>query len=774
MVHGSSMLRLVHLCTLVIVAAALLGGLPGEATEAAKVVPEMIWPTEILYPTAFGVTPPLPQIKARVPVPGEPAQVPNDVHPGEWVRKEAGVWNDPVVQSTPALESMPQPLATFAGLNNLDNVAVIGYPVAPPDTNGDIGPNHYVQWVNWVLEVFDRNGSSLWGPGAGSVLFAGLPVGSVCRDNNSGDPIVLYDSMADRWLASQFALPGGTAGPFYQCVAVSTSGDPLGSWYAWEFHYSDTVVNDYPKWGVWPDAFLMTANQFQGATLAGVGALAFDRSRMLAGHSNPPAVRFDLPQEWSMLPADLDGPTPPAAGSPGLFAMMEATELGDPADAIELWQLSFVPSRPWMSLMSQLATLPTAPFDPDLCGATRERCIHQPGTSMQLEAISDRLMHRAAYRNFGTHEALYLNHTVDADGAGRAGIRWYELRSSGSGWVIHQQGTFSPDSDHRFMGSIAADGEGNIAVGYSVSSSSTYPSIRYAGRRSSDPLGQLTLGEAEIVAGGGSQTHSWRRWGDYSMMSVDPVDDETFWYTQEYMPATSSLDWYTQIGSFRVQPSDMTVELPFSAPEPLLNHATGALATIVNPPVYWMPMCEVAGTGAYKFVGNSARIEVFDGLDQPEQITLESWVRVDGPIPQGGTRMVTMVRKVGSYSLFVQPWGGHHFVFWVDAEYGGAKQTSSPDTLAFGTWYHVVGTYDGSQQRIYVNGIPKDTSFTLTGPVVGSAGTARIGEGFPVSLNGVIGNVNIYSRALSEAEVLALYQSYTIDDTYCYLKSEEQ
>ena len=379
-------------------------------------------------------------------------------------------------------------------------------------------------------------------------------------------------------------------------------------------------------------------------------------------------------------------------------------------------------------------------------------------------------MHRAAYRNFGTHQSLYLNHTVDADGAGTGGIRWYELRNQGSGWSIYQQGTFAPDGDHRWMGSIAADGDGNIAIGYSVSSSTTYPSIRYAGRYANDPLGQLTQGEAEVIAGTGSQ-YGVTRWGDYSMMSIDPTDDATFWYTQEHVPVTSSRDWHTEIASFRMPPESLTVELPFSAPQPLRNHADGSFASIVNPPVYWLRFCDVAGVGAYEFVGNTARIEVFDNLDEPDEITLETWVRVDGPIPSGITRYASMVRKVGSYSLFIQPWGGHHFVFWVDAVNGGARQVSSSDVIPFdGSWYHVVGTYNGNtgSQRIFVNGQRKDISGQLSGPVVGTAGTAYIGEGIPAALDGVLGNVNIYNRALTDAEVLALYQSYTIDPSHCF------
>jgi hypothetical protein len=452
---------------------------------------------------------------------------------------------DPVIQNRPVVPSMPSPLVSFEGVSNI-------YGYLPPDTNGDVGPNHYIQWVNVSFAIWDKSGALLYGPADGDTLWQGF--GGACEGNNHGDPIVLYDHLADRWFMSQFALPNFPNGPFYQCIAVSATGDPLGSWY--RYQYSFTKMNDYPKFGVWQDGYYMSINQFNAGigNWGGAGVAAFERDKMLAGQ---PAgmIYFDLygvnPNYGGLLPADLDGPAPPA-GAPNVFTQFDDDAWGSPTDRLAVWEFHVDWATPANSTFglsgNPNSSLNTASFDSDLCGYARN-CIPQPGGSA-LDAISDRLMYRLQYRNFGDHQAMVVNHTVDA-GANHAGVRWYELRNTGAGWAIYQQGTYAPDADHRWMGSAAMDAAGNIAVGYSVSSGSTYPSIRYAGRLVSDPLDSLAQGETTLIAGGGVQQHSSGRWGDYSMMAVDPTDDCTFWYTQEYYAVSGVAPWQTRIGSFK-------------------------------------------------------------------------------------------------------------------------------------------------------------------------------------------------------------------------------
>ena len=316
---------------------------------------------------------------------------------------------------------------------------------------------------------------------------------------------------------------------------------------------------------MWPDGYYMSINQFAPYTLqfAGQGVAVFNRAAMLSGQ---PAnmVYFDLasvdPNLGGMLPSDLDGPPPPA-GSPNFFVQMDDDALGYPADQLELWRFHADWTTPANSSFTGPALLPVAAFDSNLCASARD-CIPQPGTTAKLDALSDRLMYRLQYRNFGTHESLVVNQTVDVDGTDHAGVRWYEIRNPGGSPFIQQQGTYAPDSFHRWMGSAAMDGAGNLAIAYNVASSTLAPSIRYAARLATDPPGVLAQGEADLIIGSGAQTHSASRWGDYSMLSVDPLDDCTFWATAEYFATTSLAGWQTRIGAFRLPGCGVTVPPP--------------------------------------------------------------------------------------------------------------------------------------------------------------------------------------------------------------------
>jgi len=467
-----------------------------------------------------------------------------------------------IVQNGPVKNNMPAAVANFEGVNNVSGVL-------PPDTQGDMGwdpisgTKYYVEWVNLAFQIWDVTTPgapvSLYGPAAGNTLWSGL--GGICAANNDGDPITQFDHLANRWIMSQFAL--GFPDNFHQCIAVSASPDPTGAWYLYDFQTSTTMMNDYPKFGVWPDGYYMTVNQFNGGTFAwgGAGVAAFERTAMLAGlpatmqYIDVGAVTLNY---GGMLPSDLDGPAP-AVGTPNYFMEWDdSTWLGDAADTLRIWEFHVdwaTPASTTFGLAGYApnAMIATANVDPDMCGGARN-CIDQPGTAQGLDAIADRLMYRLQYRDFGSHQTLVTNHTVDADGADHAGVHWFELRDSGAGFVMNQEGVYAGDAantDSRWMGSIAMDASGNMALGYSVSGAAVYPSVRYTGRLDLDPANTLPQGETSLIAGGGSQTHSAARWGDYSMMAVDASDGCTFWYTQEYYATTSSAGWQTRIGSFK-------------------------------------------------------------------------------------------------------------------------------------------------------------------------------------------------------------------------------
>lgn len=432
---------------------------------------------------------------------------------------------------------MPGPSVSFEGIQSVGTII-------PPDTNGDVGPNHYVQTVNVETAVYGKTGALLLGPFPTNALFSGF--GGACQTTNDGDPIVLYDPLADRWIISQFALPNFPNGPFSQCIAVSQGSDPTGAYHRYEFVMPFNALNDYPKFGVWPDGYYMSANLFAAGTLDfnGVAVFAFQRSAMLTGA--PASGLFSTlgTTHFSLLPSDLDGLTPPPSGAPNPF--MELDILGN--SEIHVWEFHADFANPANSTFTPQPDLPVAPFDGNLCNFSTD-CIPQPGTAEGLDAIGGTLMFRLAYRNLPSHQAIVANATVDV-GGDHAGIRWFELRNSGGAWSVFQQGTHAPDADNRWMGSIAMDRTGNIALGFSESSAATFPSIGWAGRLTTDPLGTLGQGEATVIAGAGSQTDPAGRWGDYSMMSVDPTDDCTFWYTQEYYPASSARGWHTRIAAF--------------------------------------------------------------------------------------------------------------------------------------------------------------------------------------------------------------------------------
>ncbi|MAT44136.1 MAG: hypothetical protein CL609_17525 [Anaerolineaceae bacterium] len=469
---------------------------------------------------------------------------------------------DAALQSVVYDAGMPVPLTNFNGLSNVNGVL-------PPDTQGDIGydpltgTKYYVQWVNLSFQIWDvtnpSNPNALVGPVNGNALWSGF--GGACETINDGDPITLFDPLAKRWMMSQFALPYYPSGPFYQCIAISQTADPTGAWYRYAFVVHETKMNDYPKFGVWPDAYYMSVNQFQNSSWAGAGVVAFEREKMLSGQQAR-MVYFDLyavnPNIGGLLPADLDGLTSPPEGLPGLFASVDDASGIGPLDSIRLWEFDVDWATPQNASFGNPsgsdraianAYLPVTSFNlmPSIYYA-----VPQFNTTVKLDHIGDRAMYRLVYRNFGDYQSLVFNHTVKADGTDRAGVRWYELRNSGTTWTIHQQSTFAPPDDlYRWMGSVAMDHDGNLALGYSLSGTTRYPSIAATGRLSADPLGEMTLGETILMEGGGYQAHSAARWGDYSMMAVDPLDDCTFWYTNEYLPVSSSTGWVTRISAFR-------------------------------------------------------------------------------------------------------------------------------------------------------------------------------------------------------------------------------
>ncbi|HEX8852206.1 MAG TPA: hypothetical protein VF754_01895, partial [Pyrinomonadaceae bacterium] len=444
-----------------------------------------------------------------------------------------------------ALTAFAQPKAATIG-TEVDPSAR----VSPPDTTGDVGPNHYVQWVNLRYSIYTLTRDTtnqITGfnlvpgfPKPGNVVWQGF--GGACETMNDGDPIVQYDQLADRWVLTQFAVSGS---PFVQCVAVSTSPDPTGTYHRYAFSYG-TDFNDYPKMGVWHDGYYITYNMFRrGRTYVGNRVCAFERDKMLVGAAARQICASTSTSFHSLEPADLEGKLLPPAGSPNPLLSISST-------ALQSWRFAVNWTAGTGTLTGPTNIAGVSAFS-RACGGGA--CIPQPGTTQVLDSLADRLMYRLSYRNFGTHEAMVINHSVATGGV--SGIRWYELRNAlgstitNATPVLHQQGTFAPDANWRWMGSAALDKTGGIAVGYNISSSSIRPSIRYAYRGPLDPAGAMG-NETNILAGPGVQTGNLNRWGDYSTLSVDPVDGCTMVFTNQYQPANGSFNWSTYIYSFKL------------------------------------------------------------------------------------------------------------------------------------------------------------------------------------------------------------------------------
>ncbi len=468
-------------------------------------------------------------------------------------------------------DDLTAPLTSFAGLAG----------GGPPDPVGDVGPNHYVQMINSQFQVFNKDGTTATGGAARNIntIWTSNAVNdNGCDTQNAGDPIVLYDQNVDRWMLSQFTSPN--TAPFDMCIAYSQTPDPTGVYNTYSFRL--TASHDYMKYGIWPDGLYMST--YEGGSL---GAYVFDSAAMISGSpatfqyfgSGSGALGAGVSDSGRvrMFPSDWDGINQPVVGEPNHFLLSKdsGNGQGGTQDVLEMYDFHVDWTVPANSTFGLATSLPTVPFDTQLsCANTfnntvARECVPQQGTTVKVDALPGRLMHRVQYRNFGDHRSMVaVQSAVDSDGADKVGSRWYELRNSGAGWSIYQQGTYAPGSAHRWMGSAALDGRGNIAMGYSYSdpTNSVFPSVAYTGRLANAPLGSMPETEQRLVTGTSSQT-GFARWGDYSSMNVDPVDDCTFWYTGQFNGNNA-----TQIGSFRFASCNAT-DLRISktgVPDPVL------------------------------------------------------------------------------------------------------------------------------------------------------------------------------------------------------------
>jgi hypothetical protein len=547
--------------------------MPLAALQAQAAKPVPLTP-RVVPEVAHDVSPSLRSLaaaaKRAAPPAGQPFLFEINQDRGGPRAKGHGHDSDRVLQSSsaPPLSALLATSNSFEGLSNQDNFNIYGGRVNPPDPVGAVGPNHYVEAINLAVAVYSKTGTLLVGPVAIGDLWDGFPVTQCTAP--AGDPVVVYDQFADRWLITQFSDPNDVT--YWNCIAISQTGDPTGAYTRYAF---STGVNfpDYPKYGVWTDSYVITTREFGPTVEYGIGVYALEKNKML---NNQPAraVGFFIDGNNpdllplvgdGLLPAYVDGKQKPlnADSIPILGTQDDGSGYGGTFDAINIWELSVKWRSTPVSSLTLATQLPVAAFDSIFpCAPTSRDCLPQPGITnpdQYLDVLSyrQRALHRLAYRNMKTYDAMVVGQAVEAI-PGVAGMRWYEVRRKNGTYSLFQQGTFAPnDGVHRWMGSVAMDKKGNIGMAYSVvNGTDVFPGIRFTGRLSGDAAGQMTQGEGTIIDGTGVQRTTNSRWGDYTSLNLDPIDDCTFWYVNEYYTAagqaSSTAGWQTRIASFKM------------------------------------------------------------------------------------------------------------------------------------------------------------------------------------------------------------------------------
>lgn len=439
------------------------------------------------------------------------------------------IGEDPILQKSFGTIPAKATGVNFNGLNGGN----------PPDPSGAIGPNHYVQAVNSSFRVYNRNGTGATSPKGLNTLWPG--------SSNDGDPIVLYDRFADRWVITQFQINNNGV-----LFAVSTTPDPTGTYNTYSYTFQH--FPDYLKFSIWTDGYYMTSNTGGNN---GKNVAVFNRDSMLVGAANADMIVMNLPPAAthygfrSVLPADADGTLPPYGTPNYMFYFQDDAWGGASQDEIKILKMSVDWDTPSNSTISHHQSLSPSPFNSTF--QTSWDDIEQPGTTQRIDALASFFNYRAQYLRWGNYNTVMLCNVVDVNNQDKGGIRWYELRQDDATdqFVIHQEGTYAPnDGDSRFLGSIAMDMEGHIGMGYSISGPNTFPSLGYTGRYWWDSPGEMTIQETVAVSGTGSKTGG-NRFGDYAHLSLDPNDGTTYWYTGQYMSFNNSRR--TRIFSFSTQ-----------------------------------------------------------------------------------------------------------------------------------------------------------------------------------------------------------------------------
>jgi N-acetylneuraminic acid mutarotase len=622
--------------------------------------------------------------------------------------------------------NMPPPLLTFEGESAAQACAC-----APPDSDGDVGPNHYVEAVNEAFRVFDKNGTALSPVTTYNSLFAPL-TGTPCSGNNQGDPYALYDPVADRWVISDFAFPSFPGTSFYQCIAVSQTSDPVsGGWFLYALQVDPTnpqFLGDYPKFGFWnaggspaQNAYFLTMNEFtNGTTFNGVRAYALDRASMLTG-GPANAIGFSitpatLGDSYSLVASTFrTGTAPPAGENEFLLAIDSPATGGVTLTTVKGWlfHVDFVtPANSTLGLGANHAPnalMTVSPFVDAFTSGAGFAIVPQQGTADRIETLGDKIMTPVVYQNRAGTESLWASGTVctDVNCTVQTGVRWYQFNVTGGTFpatpVQQQTWTNGNDGLYRFMSSIAVDNAGNTAIGYATSSSTAFPGIRYAGRLAGDPPNDLGQGENTMFTGSGSQTDTFGRWGDYSMTTIDPVDGMSFWTVGEYYATTSSFNWHTRVGKFDFVGGGPT---PTPTPTPACSWSAGP---DLNPPDGGVRLVGVFFPANGKFYGMGGRSSDLAGSDFTHPFEYDpvtnTWTTKSATYPDA---------HVNNMACGVLNDAGTDYIYCV----GGSQAT-------------VTGVFD----RVFRYDPVTDAITTVAAPWPGAQGTLILPGGFSVFQN---------------------------------------
>lgn len=623
--------------------------------------------------------------------------------------------HDPVLQIAAPSVSVPAQLGTFTGLKRTDLSA--GY--VPPDTVGDVGPTQYMQAVNGGLAVFSKDGQNLTGPINDSSFWNGLSGCQPTITRGLTDPTVNYDQFAARWVYSELSYDMSTSpwGPTYMCIAVSSTGDATDSWYRYVFPVGNGVLTDYPKLGVWNQMLTGASAQSVFVDLRGSAGL-------LSG---------------GILPSDADGSTLPPVGAPDYYA----SAVDDPTnvnDQVGIWAFHADWATPANSTFTNPQALHVAAYN-----GNTQRSVPQPAVlgvpSPQLDGLADnRLMNRLQYRNFGAYETLVTNLSVD-NGTGGIAPRWWEFRKAAGSWNVNQDSTFAPDAVNRWVGSVAMDGAGDMALGYSAGDAGSAPSIRYTGRLVSDSLSTMQ-NEATFAGGGGSQTGT-SRWGDYSQMTVDPTDDCTFWYTGEFYPVSGANAWETRISSFRF-PSCATASGPTYSISPTVSGTLREGSTLTATSGTWAPAstftyqwrrCDTNAVSCTDIVGETGLTYVLRSADAGLRVR----VRVTATANVGGAQSKAVSAATGT----ILPLAPSNSVIPTVSGTARVALTLSTTTGTWSSYPSTATTFTYQWERCFVScsPIPSATSSTYVLVAADAGATVRVG----VTANSIGGTNLAYS-----------------------------